>query len=513
MNGTGPATRDRPVLPILPMTWTSLTSPPPPQDPPILPGLKPPRPALPDPALPDPALPRGSRTRRARSLVLAILALSLLLTMSLGALPAVFGPARAAAAPLADSGESSATLVLFHGEGCPHCASERAWLEDLAAAYPQLRIEQYEVWNDEANREVLDRYAADLGFEPTGVPVTIVGDQVWIGFSAPIATEIEASVAAALAAGPPASTGPSARPTATGPPQPDEPSASTGPSVELPLLGTVDLGGSSLLVSTLLIGFADGINPCSLWVLAVLLAIVLHSGSRGRVALVGSTFLIVTAGMYGLYIVGMYSALDYAGQLGWIRAGVAVVALAFGVLQLKDGLTPGVGPSLSISPSRRPRIYRAMRGVARPDRGLTATLAGTAALAVGVSLLETPCTAGLPLLWTSMLADQAVPTATAVALFAVYMTVFLIDELILFGAAVITMRARHMQPQEGRALKIVSGSLLVTLAVVMLVAPEAMVGLSSSLLVFAAAGLLALIVWAVARARPPAPTPGQHRTH
>ena len=153
--------------------------------------------------------------------------------------------------------------------------------------------------------------------------------------------------------------------------QPDEPPASTGPSVELPLLGTVDLGGSSLLVSTLLIGFADGINPCSLWVLAVLLAIVLHSGSRGRVALVGSTFLIVTAGMYGLYIVGMYSALDYAGQLGWIRAGVAVVALAFGVLQLKDGLTPGVGPSLSISPSRRPRIYRAMRGVARPDRGLT----------------------------------------------------------------------------------------------------------------------------------------------
>jgi hypothetical protein len=112
-----------------------------------------------------------------------------------------------------------------------------------------------------------------------------------------------------------------------------------------------------------------------------------------------------------------------------------------------------------------------------------------------------------------MLADQAVPTATAVALFGVYMTVFLIDELILFGAAVITMRARHLQPQEGRALKIVSGSMLVTLAVVMLVAPEAMAGLGSSLLVFAAAGLLALIVWTVARALPPAAGASQHRTH
>jgi glutaredoxin len=414
------------------------------------------------------------------------------------------------------TGDDPGTLLLFHGEGCPHCAAERAWLEELALAYPQLRIKQYEVWNDQANRELLDRYATELGFEPAGVPVTIVGDQVWIGFSQLIAAELEAAVAAALAAHPPTSTTPSAPPTSTGPPQPGDPTPSAAPSgtersVELPLVGTVALEGSSLLLSTLLIGFADGINPCSLWVLAVLLAIVLHSGSRGRVALVGSTFLLVTAGMYGLYIVGMYSALDYAGQLAWIRAGVAVVALAFGVLQLKDGLTPGVGPSLSISPSRRPRIYRAMRGVARPDRGLLATLAGTAALAVGVSLLETPCTAGLPLLWTSMLADQGVSTATAVALFGVYMAVFLIDELILFGAAVVTMRARHLQPHEGRALKIVSGSLLVTLAVVMLVAPDAMVGLGSSLLVFAAAGLLALIVWAVARTLPAAPGTGQHR--
>ena len=448
----------------------------------------------------------GAGIRRPRALLLVLGALSLV-TAGLGVITAAFVPAPAVGTSIAAADEAAPTLVLFHGEGCPHCAAEREWLEALSAEYPALSIEQYEVWNDEGNRALLDTYATDLGFEPAGVPVTIVGDQVWIGFSEPIAAVIEASVTAALAVDSPASTGPSPQPTATGPPQPGEPTPGDGPSVEVPLVGTVDLGGTSLLFSTLLIGFADGINPCSLWVLAVLLAIVLHSGSRGHVAMVGATFLLVTAGMYGLYIVGMYSALDYAGQLGWIRAGVAVVAMVFGVLQLKDGLAPGVGPSLSISPSRRPRLYRAMRGVARPDRSLPATLAGTAALAVGVSLLETPCTAGLPLLWTSMLADQAVPTATAVALFAVYMTVFLIDELILFGAAVITMRARHIQPEEGRALKIVSGSLLVTLAVVMLVAPEAMSGLGRSLLVFAAAGILALAVWAVARSRPRAAGP------
>ncbi len=107
------------------------------------------------------------------------------------------------AAPLGTADDTATTLLLFHGEGCPHCAAERAWLEELSLTYPQLRIEQYEVWNDQGNRDLLDRYATDLGFEPAGVPVTIVGDQVWIGFSEPIAAEIEASVVAALAVDPP----------------------------------------------------------------------------------------------------------------------------------------------------------------------------------------------------------------------------------------------------------------------------------------------------------------------
>lgn len=55
--------------------------------------------------------------------------------------PTSFGPSPAVAAPLTTVDDP--TLILFHGEGCPHCASERAWLEELALAYPQLRIEQY----------------------------------------------------------------------------------------------------------------------------------------------------------------------------------------------------------------------------------------------------------------------------------------------------------------------------------------------------------------------------------
>jgi cytochrome c biogenesis protein CcdA len=232
-------------------------------------------------------------------------------------------------------------------------------------------------------------------------------------------------------------------------------------------------------------------------VLSLLLAMVLHRGSRGRVLIVGGTFLAVTSVMYAIYMLGLYSAASYLSAMGWLRVVVAGVAGAFGLLQLKDGLGFTGGPSLSVSPGRRPGLYTRMRAVASPDRTLAATLAGTVVLAVAVSLLETPCTAGLPLLWTTLLAEQGVVPLEAAALFAVYLAVFLLDELVIFAVAVVTLRATRLQERHGRALKIVAGSVLVTLAATMLVAPSALTTLGGTLVVFGIAAGLALLLYAV----------------
>lgn len=271
--------------------------------------------------------------------IAAVAALTMLL-LPVG-LPAA-GPARAEGSP------GLVVVQVFHGEGCPHCAAELEFLDGLVARRPGVALDLYEVWHDAGNRELLRATADRLGFSPSGVPVTVVGDRVWIGFDATTGEQIEAEVAAALGG-------------SVAPPP-------TAQSIDIPFFGTVALP-SSLLVSTVIIGFVDGINPCSLWVLSLLLAIVLHHGSRRRVLVVGATFLSVTAAMYAIYIAGMYSALDVIGSLSWIRWAVATVALVFGVLQLKDGLFPGAGPSLSISATSRPGIYHRIRGSPNPGPG------------------------------------------------------------------------------------------------------------------------------------------------
>lgn len=399
----------------------------------------------------------------------------------------VAGPANAAP----DEPSAQATLQIFHGEGCPHCAAELAFLAQLQERYPELVIERYEVWNNARNREVLLRTSERLGFEPVGVPVTVIDGQVWIGFDEATASQIEATVVAALARSD----------SAVEPPATAEPEGTPRTRVDVPFLGTVDLESTSLLAATVAIGFVDGVNPCSLWVLSVLLAIVLHSGSRGRVMTVGLLFMAVTAGMYGLYMFGLYRALDYVGSLVWIRLTVAVVALLFGLLQVKDGLAIGVGPSLSISPERRPELYRRMRRLAAADRSIPAVMAGTVVLAVGVSLLETPCTAGLPLLWTNLMAAQDVTTAMVAVLFAAYMLVFLLDELVVFAVAVVALRSTRIQERHGQALKLLAGSVMITLAGTMLVAPRALETLPGTLLVFGIAAVLTFALWLVARQR------------
>ncbi len=378
------------------------------------------------------------------------------------------------------SPEKTVELVLFWGDGCPHCEAERSWLEEAQEEFPQLEVTQHEVWYDEANRDLLIETADRMGFEVSGVPTTIIGDAHWVGFSDSVRAQMEAVIAEGGGVGGPAAGGAS--------------------SLDVPLVGAVSLEGRSLVLSTLLIGFVDGVNPCSLWVISVLLAIVVRSGSRRRVLAIGSVFLMVTAGMYAVYMVGIYSAMSVVGHLGAIQLVIAVVAGVFGVVSVKDYFAFKRGLSFTIRDSSKPGIYHRMRAAAG-QHDLLPALAATVTLAVGVSLLETPCTAGFPVLWTGLLAANDVQAVEASMLFLVYMLPFLVDELIVFGIAVVTLRATKMQERHGRLLKLVAGTTMLALAGTMLVRPETMNDPVEATLVFVAAFTVAGLTHLLVRRR------------
>ena len=72
--------------------------------------------------------------------------------------------------------------------------------------------------------------------------------------------------------------------------------------------------------------------------------------------------------------------------------------------------------------------------------------------------------------------------------------IYQLDELVIFFAAVYTMKATRMEEKGGRILKLIGGTLMLSLAIVMLVNPAIMNSLGKSMLVFAIAFISAGIV-------------------
>jgi glutaredoxin len=378
---------------------------------------------------------------------------------------------------------------LITGDGCPHCAKARPFLAELAARHPGVRVEELEIWTNRDNRPRARALAQRWGIELESVPVILVGGRWWVGFAEePIGREIAEAVASCVAHGCPE-------------PAADAPAQATGGSttIAIPLLGTIDLGARSLLASTALIAFVDGFNACSLWVLTLLLAVTLHTGSRGKVVLIGLVFLTVTSGVYALFIAGLFGAMTVLPFADWLRVLMALVALLFAVVNIKDYFFYGRGLSFSIPDASKPGLYRRMRAVTAAGQSFPALIGATIVLSASASLVEFACTAGFPVLWTQLLAQHGASGAQFAGLLLLYMLIYQADELLIFGIAVWTLRAMRVEERHGRVLKLASGMLMLALAGVMLFAPDAMDHLGGALAVFGGAALATMAVLLVQR--------------
>lgn len=420
------------------------------------------------------------------------------------------------------SKETHITSSGFLQLGMDSGAEALTFLNALHDEYPDLEVNTFEVWMTSTNAPRFVRTAEAYGVDAVGVPMLFIGDRVWKGFDADTAAEVRTYVERCLDSGCPgpldegsgAQTAPPVpEPAAPAPPIPEPaapnpaapasevaaPDALPESVITVPLLGEVALGKQSLWVSTALISFVDGFNPCSLWVLSVLIALSLRTGSRKRIFIIGVLYITVTAGVYVLFIAGLFTFMRVVSFLGWIQVAVSLLALFFAAVNIKDYFWYKEGISLTIADDKKPGIYKRMRKVMNAGDSFWALAAATVALGAGVSLVEFACTAGFPVIWTNLVASQGVAPITFVLLLLLYMIIYQIDELAIFGVAVVTLKANRLEEKHGRILKLIGGTLMLALAGVMLTNPALMNNLGSSLLIFGGAIVAALVIMVIHR--------------
>ncbi len=94
-------------------------------------------------------------------------------------------------------------LYFFWGEGCSFSAEARVFLGKLSAKYPELKIRNFEIFYNQANKNVYFSLgqAYNLDLKEIPVPVILIGEKSFIGYNSAIATNIEQTVIKCLGKG------------------------------------------------------------------------------------------------------------------------------------------------------------------------------------------------------------------------------------------------------------------------------------------------------------------------
>lgn len=385
----------------------------------------------------------------------------------LGLLALVYASS-AHSAPLAQ-----ADIEAFVRDGCPYCERAEVFLADLQREQPRLNILIRNVSREpDAWQRLQTLAAAQNPPVPIRLPTFRVGGKLVIGYSAETGDLLLREALAEI--GPPA---PAAEASgscevetvqtceagnAANPPAQPEP-------FELIVLGRrVALDQVGLPAFTVAMGLLDGFNPCSMWVLILMVSMLAPMGNRPRMLAVAGAFVLVEGMAYFIFMAAWLNLFLWIGLSRASEIAIAAIAVAAGVLNLKDFWALGIGPSLSIPQAAKPDIYARMRRILQAEN-LWGALVGAVVLAVLVQIVELFCTSGFPALYTRILTLRQLQGWDYYGYLLLYNLAYMLDDIVVLAVGVITLSQQRLQRNQGRWLKLVSGAVMVGLGIYLLV--------------------------------------------
>lgn len=173
-------------------------------------------------------------------------------------------------------------------------------------------------------------------------------------------------------------------------------------------------------------GLADGINPCAIGMLLLLLGYLIVFAKRPKDVLkIGSIYILsvyltyLIIGLVFYKTVGLFHGSIYYVWINRILGGALAVG---GLIQIKDFFRPDIGPHLRIPSISKDLLMKYI------ERG---SIPATITLAVLVTILETPCSLPLYVGTASVLAQSGLPGIAVSGYFLYYNLLFVTPLIVL----------------------------------------------------------------------------------
>lgn len=371
-------------------------------------------------------------------------------------------------------------IYLFHSYTCKHCKEEIKLLDELEKEYDNIKVYKYEV-NENGNGELLKNISEIMGSKVTGTPYTIIGNKVFSGYDYENSKGrfkgaieyyskygYEDKVGEYISSIPL----PSYEVKDTDPDVDEYISNYISYKVKLPLIGEVKLKNLTLPLITVVIGLADGFNPCAMWVLLFLISMLIGMKDKKRMWILGSTFLLISALIYLIFMMSWLNLANLLISVVWVRVIIAVVSLAGGFINLRGYIKHRkVSGCDVVDDKKRNRIITRIKKFTT-EKNFWLAILGVIVLAISVNVVELACSAGLPVMFIEILSLNNLTAIEEIIYIVLYMLFFLLDDFVVFVIAMTTLSLTGVSSKYGNLSKLIGGILMLFIGLLLMFKPE-----------------------------------------
>ena len=381
--------------------------------------------------------------------------------------------------------EVEADIHIFSSKLCPHCRAAEEFLKELKKEQPRITIYQYEV-SYQQNSQLLTFLANQLEVNGQGVPFILINNQAIIGFSEATTPNdihrllgeetVEQDLVKSIIRANQMT--PIIKELGLSESRPIEASIDSldknnkqNEEIDLPLFGKVNYKQISLPILTIMIAFLDGFNPCAMWVLIFLISLLMGMNDRRRMWILGSVFILTSGFVYFLFMTAWLNFFIFLGLVNWIRIAIAALAVFVAVHYLRDFMKNKDGACQVDLAGNKQKVFSKLKEVVY-RKNLLWSLLGIVLLAFGVNLLELVCSAGLPAVYTKLLSMSGLSTVQYYLYLLVYILVFMLDDLVVFIIAMISMKRVALDTKYARYSHLIGGVIMLIIGLLMFFKPE-----------------------------------------
>jgi len=335
--------------------------------------------------------------------------------------------------------ENQIEVDFFYSRTCPHCAKENNFLSELEDKYPEIKINRFEI-SEKGNADLLmDFYQKyNVPKEMQGrVPITFIEEEYFSGFDEETGEEIENCILRLMGEE-------TEKPCQCEQCQGDSTFVGSDKGIKLPFIGKIDISKYSLPALAVILGTLDGFNVCSLGALILILGLVLGLRSRKKVLIFGGIFIVTTALVYGILIFVWYKIFSFfAPYLKIMEILIGVLAIGGGIYFLKEFIKfRKKGPTCEANAGNKiaTKFSSKFQDLFQKSTNIFLLIGAILLFAAIITIVEFPCSAAVPLVFSSILVQSQLSTFSYLFYIALFLVFYMLDEIIVFLIAFFTMK-------------------------------------------------------------------------